>query len=56
MSLYDRLFNIFVPKTIKYDMKTQRVKEGYEIVTATNEVGEEIILEFPKVHKGIVSV
>ena len=56
MSLYDRLFSIFVPKTIKYDIKTEHIKEGYEIVNAINEAGEEVILEFPKTYKGLVSI
>lgn len=56
MSLYDRLFGIFVPKTIKYDLKMEHTKEGYEIVTAINEAGEEVTLEFPKTYKGIVSI
>jgi len=56
MSLYDRFFNIFVPKTIKYDLKTEHIKERYEIVTAINEAGEEVTLEFPKAYKGIVSI
>ena len=56
MSLYDKLLNIFVPKTIKYDLKTEHIKEGYEIVIAINEAGEEVTLEFPKAYKGIVSI
>ena len=53
MSLYDRLFNIFIPKTLSYDIKTEHTKEGYEIVTAINEAGEEITLQFPKTYKGL---
>lgn len=56
MSLYDRLFNIFIPKTLRYDVKTEHTKEGYEIVTAINEAGEEVTLEFPKTYKGLVSI
>ena len=56
MSLYDKLFNIFVPKTLDYDPKPKYHKNGYEIITTTNEVGEEVILEIPKSYKGIVSV
>ena len=56
MSLYDQLFNIFIPKTIKYDIKTKYDKDGCEIITTINEVGEEVTLTFPKAYKGIVSV
>lgn len=56
MNIYERLFNIFIPKTIEYDPKPNYHKDGYEIITAINEAGEEIILEFPKSYKGLVSV
>ena len=56
MNIYERLFNIFIPKTIEYDPKPNYHKDGYEIVTAINEVGEEVILEFTKSYKGLVSV
>jgi hypothetical protein len=56
MSIYERLFNIFIPKTLEYDLKPDYHKDGYEIVTAINEAGEEIILEFPKFYKGLARV
>jgi len=56
MSIYERLFNIFIPKTIEHDPKPNYDKDGYEIVTAINEAGEEGTLAFPKSYKGLVSV
>ena len=56
MNIYERLFNIFIPKTLDYDLKPDYDKDGYKIVTAINEVGEEVILAFPKSYKGLVSV
>ena len=56
MSIYERLFNIFIPKTLDYDLKPDYDKDGYKIVTAINEAGEEIILELPKSYKGLARV
>ena len=36
MSIYERLFNIFIPKTLDYDLKPDYDKDGYKIVTAIN--------------------
>jgi len=56
MSLYNLFFNFFVPKSMRDDLKCKIDKGDYEVVVAFNEVGEEVILEFPKAYKGIVSV
>lgn len=56
MNLYDKILNIFAPKPVHKDYKSKYTKEGFEVIVATNEVGEEVILEIPKDYKGIIRV
>lgn len=56
MNFYDKILNIFAPKPVQKDYKSKYTKEGFDVIVATNEVGEEVILEIPKDYKGIIRV
>ena len=56
MSLYNLFFGFFAPKSMRDETKCKVDKGDHEIVVAFNEVGEEVLIQFPKAYKGIVSV
>jgi len=56
MSFYTKLLSYFVPRNSFSEPKSTFEEGDYEVIVAVNEVGEEVILYFPKSDKGIVSV